>query len=127
MEDEASRRKRCALNPLVNAGSRLNPANIQWHHLVEQTLNQSKFGAQAINSMANIIPTPTAVHRAISGFYSSGPAWIRTLGDFPRVRDYISSLPWEEQYRIGLEIWQHAMSSGGQMSQQTLQHIILGQ
>jgi hypothetical protein len=43
-----------------------------------------------------------------------------------RVRDYVSSLSWEEQYRIGLEIWQHGMETGGQLSQRMLQEIILG-
>src|SRR5207302_642833 len=42
-----------------------NPPNIEFHHLVEQG---SAFAKNAINSMANVVPTPIAVHRAISAF-----------------------------------------------------------
>ena len=95
--------------------------------IIEQGKGIQQFGANAINSLANVIPTPTAVHQAISGFYSSGPAWIRSLGNFPRVRDYVSTRSWDEQYRIGLEIWQHSMTTGGQLVDKILEDIILGQ
>jgi len=119
---------RQALNRAVNNGSTKNPTGTQWHHIVELTRGAQKFGQNAVNSMANIVPTPTAIHIRIGVFSSSAPPWVRTLsnGNFKTVRDFVSSKSWEQQYRIGLEIWKHAMDTGGQMSQATLKKIVTG-
>jgi hypothetical protein len=100
------------LNRLINAGATTNPANIQWHHVVEQWgTNVTQFGSRAINSLANVVPTPTAVHRAISRFYSSAPQWVRAAG-LSGVRDWMATQSWEAQYRYGVEIWKQAMRGG---------------
>ncbi|HEY5914357.1 MAG TPA: LamG-like jellyroll fold domain-containing protein [Verrucomicrobiae bacterium] len=114
---------KAALNPLVNAGSRSNPANIRWHHIIEQTRGVQQFGERAINSLANIVPTPTPIHLEITKIYSSGHSW---LPGFSRLRDFTSTKSWEEQYRIGMQIWQHVMATGGNMNPQTVKSIVLG-
>jgi RHS repeat-associated protein len=89
-------------------GGNTNPSNIEWHHLVEQSV--SRFSVRAINSFSNVVPTPAAVHEEISAFYSGRANWLPE--GFTRVRDYIATLPWEEQWQAGLEIWQEAMEGG---------------
>jgi hypothetical protein len=42
--------------------------------------------------------------------FNSGHSW---LPGFSKLRDFISTKPWEEQYRIGLQIWQQAMQTNG--------------
>jgi hypothetical protein len=112
-----------ALNRLVNNGSTANPANIQWHHLIEVTRGAQTFGANAVNSMVNIVPTPTHVHSAITRLSASGQSW---LPGFSRMRDYVSAQTWERQYEIGLRIWQHAMETEGQVLNAVIQKIVLG-
>jgi RHS repeat-associated protein len=92
---------------------------IQWHHLVEQSAEDvgGKFGtgitSRAINSILNLVPCPTLAHEAISGYYSSGAEWLESVvpgQTFPRVRDYIRTLPWEQQWTFGLKVYQAAMN-----------------
>jgi RHS repeat-associated protein len=102
---------RVAINRLLMGNGGNNPANIQWHHIVEQwSTNLTRFGPRAIHSIANVVPTPTHVHRVISGFYSSHHAWLPQ--GFTRFRDWMATLPWERQYQIGVEIWKEAMVTG---------------
>lgn len=117
---------RRALNYAIGNGA--NQLNIQWHHLVEQGHGVTRFGAQAIHSLANVLPTPTPIHHQITGFFGSKPDWLRTLGtgNYARVRDYVSTLSWQENYRIGLEIWKHAMNTGGRMNPQIQETIVRG-
>jgi RHS repeat-associated protein len=92
-------------------GGETNPANIEWHHLVEQSQGETEqavgFSSRAINSLSNVVPTPANVHQQISTFYSTRAAWL------PRgvssVRDWMSTQDWETQWRAGLEIWKQAM------------------
>jgi hypothetical protein len=103
---------RLALNQLYTK-SPLNPAQIQYHHIVEQTEEDlSGFTPRAINSMSNIIPTPATIHQAITDFYSTGQGW---LNGGQTLRQFMASQPWEYQWRAGLEIWKQAMASGGQL------------
>jgi hypothetical protein len=100
-----------SFNELFNGIKDKNPPNIEYHHLVEQTPNAENFSAQAINSWANVIPTPTTVHRAISGFYSSGQEWLPE--GFSTVRQWMVTQDWETQWEAGLQIWRQAMQQGG--------------
>lgn len=44
----------------------------QWHHLVEQTPgNVGRFGPEAVHNTGNLVRLDTAVHRQVSGYYSS--------------------------------------------------------
>ncbi len=105
-----------ALNKAINHGARTNPANIQWHHIVEQWApNVANFGRGAIHSFANVVPTPVHVHSAISIFYSSAPQWVRAAG-FTRVRDWMATQSWDAQFRYGIEIWKQAMKTGGRIN-----------
>jgi hypothetical protein len=113
----ATSRNYPALREFLNKtimGTRGNPANVQWHHLVEQTghqgVNVSRFG-NAVNSTANIVPTPTTVHSTITRFYGSAPPWVQNQG-FASVREWMSRQTWERQYEAGLEIWKQAMNNG---------------
>ncbi len=113
------------LNATMNGGRATNPSNTQWHHLVEQTAN---FSARAINSLANIVPTPTHVHRVINGIMSGGQRvhpWLPNGGG--RLRDYIAANhpSFQEQFRIGMEIWKAAMRADGQrVSTEVIRKII---
>ncbi|MBT8217951.1 MAG: hypothetical protein KJO17_13955, partial [Acidimicrobiia bacterium] len=102
---------RGAMNRLLH-GVRNNLPNIQWHHIVEQNAaNTARFGSRAIQSVANVVPTPAHVHSVITSFYNSGPAWVRAQG-FSRFRDWLAAQPWEQHYQIGLQIWRQAMRTG---------------
>lgn len=73
-----------------------------WHHIVEQTpANLKKFGPQMIHNKNNLIKLPHGkgtIHARISGFYSSKKG---ISGDM-RVRDWLSSKSFEEQYEFGI-------------------------
>jgi RHS repeat-associated protein len=91
---------------------RTNPPNIEWHHLVEQnqaeTDTEVGFSLRAINSLSNVVPTPTGVHDAINRFYSSGAPWLASGAT--TVRQWMATQDWETQWRAGLEIWKQAMN-----------------
>jgi hypothetical protein len=94
-------------------GQITNISGTGYHHIVEQGgANALRFSVNALNSLANVVPVSTNVHKAISGFYSSGPMWVRNLG-YTRVRDWMYTQPWETQYRYGKEILQQALQRGG--------------
>ena len=97
-------------NELFTGSRALNPPDIEYHHLVEQVQEEvSGFSVNAINSTANVIPTPSGVHQIISNFYGSAQTW---LPEGETVRDWMGSQTWETQWEAGLAIWKQAMQSG---------------
>jgi hypothetical protein len=75
-------------------------AGRHWHHIVEKTSgNISSFGAQTIHNTGNLMRLDAAIHRQISGFYSSKPAF--TAGR--TVREWLSTQSWDAQYQFGLD------------------------
>lgn len=125
---------RSALNLTTSYGTKLNkilnfsknPANIQYHHIVEQW-QISRFGSNVIHSVSNIIPLTRTSHTAITRFYSSSGS-IRMLGS-QSLRSVLSRAPFEQQWRVGSEIAVKAMR-GQSLSFNTLsveaQQIIIG-
>jgi hypothetical protein len=71
----------------------------QWHHIVEQGGNVERFGAGAIHNTSNLVRVDTAVHRQISGFYSSKQPF--TGGQ--TVRQWLRSQSFDEQMQFGLD------------------------
>lgn len=73
-----------------------------WHHIVEQNpSNITKFGPEAIHTESNLIKLPNgagSIHAKISGFYSS-----KMPGTSMHIRDYVKTLPFQEQYQFGLD------------------------
>lgn len=74
-----------------------------WHHIVEQNpTNIKMFGPKAIHSIKNMIKLPHgagSIHAKVSGYYSS-----TYLNSGMRVRDYASTLSFQDQYKFGIEI-----------------------
>lgn len=74
-----------------------------WHHIVEQNKsNISKFGAETIHNIENLKVLPHgkgSVHAKISGYYSS-----LMPGTNMRVRDYVNTLNYDEQYKFGIDV-----------------------
>lgn len=74
-----------------------------WHHIVEQHAdNIGQFGAESIHNAKNLIKLPEgagSIHRKITGFYNSKPRFTNGL----RVRDWLKTQTYEEQYQFGLE------------------------
>jgi len=92
-------------------GRTQNPAAIQWHHVVEQNVaNMRAFASNAINSLANVVPLPNQVHGVITNFYNSG--LVLRGAQYTNARAYISRLPWERQYEIGLAALRQAATTG---------------
>jgi len=56
--------------------------------------------------MANVAPTPAAVHQEISVFYTRVQPWLNGLS----VRQWMATQSWEVQWKAGLEIWKQAMT-----------------
>jgi RHS repeat-associated protein len=95
------------LNQLFTRLPGANPPGIEYHHIVEQSEEAaSGFAENAINSMSNVIPTPSGVHAEISAFYSTAPEWLEGL----TVREWMATQTWETQWSAGLEIWKQAMT-----------------
>ena len=73
-----------------------------WHHIVEQNAdNIARFGAEKIHNTKNLIRLPHgkgSIHAKVSGYYSS---IYRNTG--MRVRDYVNTLSYDEQYKFGIE------------------------
>jgi len=92
-------------------GRAQNPAAIQWHHVVEQNAaNMRTFASNAINSLANVVPLPNQVHGVITNFYNS--RLVLQGAQYSNARAYISRLPWERQYEIGLAALRQAAATG---------------
>ena len=115
------------LNKLIT-GTENNPEGIEWHHLVSQTAQRfAGFSARAINSAATLVPTPGPIHQAITSFFNSGAEWLPTAengGSYSTILQYVTRLPWNQQYQIGLKIWQAAMYNQNlqQVGQQIVQN-----
>lgn len=95
------------LNQLYTRLPGANPPGIEYHHLVEQSQEEaSGFAENAINSMSNVVPTPSAVHSTISAFYSTPLEELDGLTP----RAWMATQTWEVQWKAGLEIWKQAMT-----------------
>lgn len=73
----------------------------QWHHIVEQNpTNLGQFGAESIHNTSNIIALDTAIHRQVSGYYSS----IQPFTGGQTVRQWVSAQPFDAQSQFGLDV-----------------------
>jgi len=74
-----------------------------WHHVVEQNpANIAKFGPEAIHNKGNLIKLPHgagSIHAKVSGHYNS-----LMPGTSMRVRDYVNTLNFQQQYQYGLDV-----------------------
>ena len=74
-----------------------------WHHIVEQHAdNVAQFGAESIHNTKNLIKLEHgkgSIHSKVTGYYNS-----KLPGTDMRVRDYVKTLPYEEQYQYGLDV-----------------------
>jgi len=74
-----------------------------WHHIVEQNpANIVKFGPEAIHNAGNVIKLPHgagSIHAKVSGHYNS-----LMPGTSMRVRDYVNTLNYQQQYQYGLDV-----------------------
>ena len=74
-----------------------------WHHIVEQHAdNIAKFGAESIHNSSNLIKLPSgagSIHAKVTGYYNS-----LMPGTGMRVRDYVKTLSYEQQYQFGIEV-----------------------
>jgi hypothetical protein len=76
-------------------------AGREWHHIVEQTSgNVAKFGSQNIHVGGNMVRIPEAIHRQISGYYSS----IRPFTNGQTVREWLSTQSFEAQAEFGRQV-----------------------
>ena len=77
--------------------------NKAWHHIVEQHDNNvAKFGAKALHITNNLIILPNGkglIHAKVSGYYNS-----LIPGTNMRVRDYVKTLSYDEQYKYGIDV-----------------------
>ncbi|MDD3120607.1 MAG: hypothetical protein PHF46_04315, partial [Candidatus Gracilibacteria bacterium] len=76
------------------------------HHIVEKNKeNVIKFGEEIIHNTKNVVEIPHKVagdlHRQISGYYSSNQV---IGGKLQKVRDYVKTLSFDEQYQEGIRI-----------------------
>jgi hypothetical protein len=82
---------------------------LQWHHVVEQTpANVARFGAENIHNTANVVRVEVAVHRRISGYYSS----IRPFTSGLTVRQWLSGQSLEAQREFGEQILRQFNAGG---------------
>jgi hypothetical protein len=83
--------------------------NAQWHHVVEQTPgNVTQFGATSIHNTSNIVRLDTAIHRQVSGYYSS----VQPFTSGQTVRQWLSSQPFDAQTRFGLDVLKQFGAAG---------------
>jgi hypothetical protein len=72
-----------------------------WHHIVEQTKgNVTKFGPEKLHNTQNIVRLDAAIHRQLSGFYSSIRPDI-TGSTSLTVRQWLSTQSFEAQTTFG--------------------------
>jgi hypothetical protein len=75
----------------------------QWHHIIEQTPgNVERFGPHALHNTQNVIPLETALHKEVSGFYSSIRPGI-TGSSTLTIRQWLSTQSYEAQRAFGLK------------------------
>lgn len=83
--------------------------NAQWHHVVEQTPgNVTQFGATSIHNTSNIVRIDTAIHRQVSGYYSS----VQPFTGGQTVRQWLSSQPFDAQTQFGLDVLKQFGAAG---------------
>ena len=78
--------------------------NRHWHHIVEQHAdNVAKFGQSSIQNTKNVISIlggfQGSLHGKITGHYNS-----LIPGTSMRVRDYVKTLPYDQQYKYGIDV-----------------------
>ena len=74
----------------------------EWHHIVEQCqINKSGFDAKMIHNTENIISISRETHIKISAYYNSIDEY---LCPTMRVRDYLATKSFIEQYEYGLKV-----------------------
>lgn len=79
------------------------PKGYHLHHIVEQSqlkASRAGFDAELIYSTANTIPIDIETHIKITTYYNS------PFQGYASFRDYVTSLPFEQQYQIGLKVMQ---------------------
>lgn len=77
------------------------PEGFHIHHLVEQSqVNRAGFKAELVYSTANSIIIDAETHYKITRFYNS------SFQGYASFRDYITTLPFEQQYQLGLQVLQ---------------------
>jgi len=95
---------------LRNAMSSTTPQGWEVHHIVEQ--NQTlQFGSEVIQNRANAIALPEDVHKEVGAIYSRKPREFSAGAGFSHERDYIRTLPFEEQREIGIQHIRDAMNN----------------
>jgi hypothetical protein len=76
----------------------------EWHHIVEQSqikASRAGFAPEMIQNVSNVVNVSKDLHRQISAYYSRiDPALSRIM----TVRDYVSSMSFEQQYEFGLSV-----------------------
>ena len=83
----------------------LGPAGdgLEWHHIVEQSqIGKSGFLAEEIHNTGNVIAIDKAIHRQISGFFSSNIGGPGTQ----TVRNWLAGQSFEAQYEFGIQVLQ---------------------
>jgi RHS repeat-associated protein len=100
-------------------GSKTKPTDLHVHEFVERGgVNATRFSAQALYSPANSSPIPSAYHRPVTDFFGTAPrnlpqlASEPRLASFSRLRDYVSGLNWEAQWRWGWSVYSHVIEHG---------------
>ena len=100
----------------VNLTDHTKDDYIEIHHFVEQRQAGTKFHNELIHSDINSVGITKAMHRQISGIYSSKT---KHLGDIEQIfgkgyfdgkttfRDFVGKKTFEEQYEIGVKIFQY--------------------
>ncbi|MCB2362147.1 RHS repeat-associated core domain-containing protein [Clostridium estertheticum] len=77
-----------------------------YHHLVEQNPNKDNFIPQVLQNQRNVIVLPhgkNSIHAKISGYYSSKQPFSTGIGK-GRVRDYVKTLSYGDQFDFGMDV-----------------------
>jgi len=78
-----------------------------WHHIVQQHKhNIKKFGAERIHNTQNLVNLPHGrgtVHNALSDLYNSKTAYSVVNGKKVRVREWLRTQSFAEQYQFGID------------------------
>ena len=71
----------------------------EWHHIVEQqTVEKGINGATSVYNSQNTVAVSKNLHHEISRYYS------KSYNGFSSFRQYVNTLPYEQQYTKGLEV-----------------------
>lgn len=95
---------------LKNAMSSTTPVGWEVHHIVEQN-QTARFGSEVIQNTANAIALPEDVHAEVSAMSSRKPLAADGIDpkQFPHARDYVRTLPFDEQREFGIKQIREAM------------------